>query len=149
MNFTENDVVVACVIMIILLIVAAFYSQPSSERLLRDAFMEPMVVNVTGLNSTDCSSLRVTSIYSDETEINRTIISSGENWCMVLFLVNVSSSRNTSYVENNSTNYYVYYEDGYRKPLNISSWHDMNYTNRKICYINEKGYYMIDDSMCK
>ena len=89
------------------------------ETVATDRLKEPFTINVTELRSiTNCSYLRVTANYSTETEITFNVINetglseaNGNRWCELLWLVNISSTTNASYVKKNETNYWVYYEN--------------------------------------
>lgn len=90
-----------------------------SETMGTDRFQEPLVLNITSLTDvTNCSYLRVTANYSTETEIVFNIINEtglsetdGDKWCEILWLVNMTTVKNASYVTKNETNYWVYYSN--------------------------------------
>lgn len=83
---------------------------------------EPFVVNVSGITllTNNCSQeLRVLAQYSTETSIAFEVInSSGQtvgddnDWCVILFPVNLTTSTaNATHAAPNTTNYVVYYEN--------------------------------------
>jgi hypothetical protein len=105
-----------------------------------DRFIEPLTFNVTGLklSSGNCSQeLRVTAVYSTETEIpfqvlnaSGQVFSSGSQYCVVRFNVNMTTAKNASYTEKNVTNYFVYYGNAVAPNpsyANFTSWNSTNF----------------------
>jgi len=84
-----------------------------------ERYLEPLTINVTALklSTSNCSKeLRVTAGYTSESVIPWEVINStgqteasGSQWCMIQFLVNMTSAKNASYTERNVTNYWFYY----------------------------------------